>query len=496
MMRQKILNSCLIRHMSTEIRVRFAPSPTGQLHIGGFRTALYNYLFAKKHGGKFILRLEDTDQERLVPGAAQLMEQTLSWGQLVPDESPIKGGDYGPYTQSERLDIYIKAVNDLLSGGFAYPCFCTEKRLALLRKESARNRVPNRYDGHCRNLSDSEIQQKIDEGRPYVVRFVLEKDQNIEFEDMIYGLTGQVITEGDPVIMKSDGFPTYHLANVVDDHYMKITHVLRGFEWQVSTSKHILLYKAFGWTPPKFGHLPLIINSDGTKLSKRQGDVHVEHYKDLGYHPETISNFAISAGGGGFDNSNDKILNIDEMVEAFEINKLKTSFSELNFEKLEQFNKLLFKSYLENSPTVLLKEMSEHLTEKFGHVPVSDKVLLKIVELERINKVSDLTTNPDLQFIWQRPNLMDSNEFHKEFDYGTIEEIVKLIKVNKSDFQVANSAIRKLTKKKKLSYSKIMQFVRILLSGRNEGPPVKDMIELLGVDEAIVRLDIGLEFYL
>jgi len=497
MIRRKVWKICLIkRSMSSDLRVRFAPSPTGQLHIGGFRTALYNYLFAKKYGGKFILRLEDTDQARFVPGAAELMEQTLSWGQLVPDESPLKGGAYGPYTQSERLDTYKKAVDILIEKGYAYRCFCTERRLQLLRKEAARNRVTNRYDGHCRNLKNSDIRENLEKGRPYVVRFVLEQDQNVEFEDMVYGLNNHVITEGDPILQKSDGYPTYHLANVVDDHYMKISHVLRGFEWQVSTSKHILLYKAFGWTPPKFGHLPLIINSDGTKLSKRQGDVHLEHYKALGYYSDTLLNFAVTAGGGGFSPDNDKLYDINEMVEDFDEKKLKTNFSELNFDKLDQFNKIVLKSHLKKNSKIILKEMLEHLSATYRQVHVSDQVLLKLIDLERINKVSDLTTNPELQFLWKRPNLDDSNEkanFSEGIHHETLEEIINSIKVNPGDFKEANSAIKKIAKRKKLVYSKVMQYLRILLSGLSQGPPVKDMIELLGSDETMIRLYQGLE---
>ena len=481
----------MFRTMSSEVRVRFAPSPTGQLHIGGFRTAIYNYLFAKKYQGKFILRLEDTDQERLVPGAAELMEQTLSWGQLIPDESPLKGGSFGPYTQSERLNFYTKAADDLLKGGFAYRCFCTEKRLELLRKEAARNRVINKYDGHCRHLTSSEIDERLQENRPYVIRFMLEKNQNVEFDDMIYGPVRQTVIEGDPIMMKSDGYPTYHLANVVDDHYMEISHVLRGFEWQTSTWKHVLLYKAFGWDPPKYGHLPLIMNPDGTKLSKRQGDVHVEHYKSQGYYSKTILNFALTGGGGGF--GNDKIRDIDEMIEDFDVEKIRTNFSGLNFDYLDTINKSVMKELMEKNPKMVTKEMVDHLAETFGQVlpDVSDEVLFKLVDMERISKVSDLTANPDLQFLWQRPNLIFDNE-NDGFDLDTTVEIVNCIKQNQDEFKEANSAIRKLSKKKKIPYSKVMQYIRKLLSGRNEGPPVKEMIELLGKEETIIRLQHGI----
>lgn len=269
------------------VRVRFAPSPTGHLHLGGFRTALYNYLWAKSHGhdrGRFILRIEDTDQTRLVPGAAEKLERILEWTGLVPDESPLKGGDFGPYVQSQRLHLYSEAVERMLESGHAYRCFCTERRLELMKRESTRLRVNHKYDRRCLTLSESEIQEKLSQGIPHTVRLKIRPFPE-SFSDLIYGDVSFNVfeLEGDPIILKSDGFPTYHLANVVDDHWMNITHVLRGVEWQISTPKHILLYEALGWNPPKFAHLPLIVNSDGTKMSKRQNDIQVEHYKDQGY---------------------------------------------------------------------------------------------------------------------------------------------------------------------------------------------------------------------
>ncbi|PNF34521.1 hypothetical protein B7P43_G10725 [Cryptotermes secundus] len=226
-----------------EVRVRFAPSPTGHLHLGGLRTAFYNYLFAKSHGGKFILRIEDTDQSRIVPDAVDKFENDLEWVGIVPDESPSVGGPYGPYKQSERLSLYRNQVKSILEKGEGYYCFCTDRRLDLLRREALRARQVPRYDNRCRHLSEEEVKERLDRGDNYCIRFKLMSDEEA-FEDLVYGRISYnvALNEGDPVIIKSDGYPTYHFANVVDDHFMKISHVLRGVEWQISTSKHILLY--------------------------------------------------------------------------------------------------------------------------------------------------------------------------------------------------------------------------------------------------------------
>jgi len=226
------------------VRVRFAPSPTGYIHLGGLRTALYNFMFAKSHKGKFILRIEDTDQKRLVPGAAEQLERDLQWMGLTPDESPMKGGGYGPYSQSERLPIYKHFVEQLEADGHAYPCFCTNKRLELVKKQAVRDGIIPKYDNRCRHLPTAVVEEKKRQGIPYCIRFKLSSLDDGP-TDMIYGDVdcSSVLHEGDPVIMKQDRFPTYHLANVVDDHLMQITHVMRGTEWLVSTPKHILLYK-------------------------------------------------------------------------------------------------------------------------------------------------------------------------------------------------------------------------------------------------------------
>jgi glutamyl-tRNA synthetase len=279
------------------VRTRFAPSPTGFLHVGGLRTALYNYLFAKKHNGQFILRIEDTDQTRIVPGAVENLIETLKWAGIEFDEGPFKGGPFGPYIQSQRLELYHKHALELVEKGYAYYCFCSPERLEKMRQEQIKLGQPPKYDGTCRRLTSDEVKKKLDEGLPKTIRMKIPEWGELKFNDLIRGdVTINFKVLDDQILLKSDGFPTYHLAVVVDDHYMKISHVIRGEEWLPSTPKHILLYDYFQWEKPYFAHLPLLLNPDRTKLSKRQGDVAVEDYRAKGYLPEAVVNFIALLG--------------------------------------------------------------------------------------------------------------------------------------------------------------------------------------------------------
>jgi glutamyl-tRNA synthetase len=283
------------------VRVRFAPSPTGFLHIGGLRTALYNYLFARHHGGQFILRIEDTDQERTVPGAVENIIEMLSWAGLEFDEGPHVGGPYGPYVQSQRLELYRQQAQVLLERGAAYYAFDTPEELERMRARQRAAGVAPKYDRFSmRNsftLPEDEVRRLLAEGAPAVVRLAVPLDRTVSFTDIIRGaITVSARDLDDQVLLKSDGFPTYHLANVVDDHFMRITHVIRGEEWIPSTPKHVLLYEAFGWEMPQFAHLPLLLNPDRSKLSKRHGDVAVEDFRRQGYFPEALVNFVALLG--------------------------------------------------------------------------------------------------------------------------------------------------------------------------------------------------------
>ncbi|XP_076312089.1 putative glutamate--tRNA ligase, mitochondrial isoform X2 [Tachypleus tridentatus] len=472
----------LVRYYSTSklsktiqnVRVRFAPSPTGQLHLGGLRTALYNYLFAKKHKGAFILRIEDTDQTRLVPGAVEQLENMLRWTGIRPDEGPSSGGHHGPYVQSQRLNLYKEKAKDLLENGTAYRCFCKESRLKLLRKEALRLREIPKYDNRCRGLSDEEIQARLRENQPYVVRFKLEGGP-LTFLDQIYGPITLNISEreGDPVIMKSDGYPTYHLACVVDDYLMDISHVLRGVEWQVSTPKHLMMYRAFGWTPPVFAHLPLLLNRDGTKLSKRQGDIHVEHFKNVGYFPDAVINF-IANMGGGFGKHQRKLFLIEELISK-------------HLQHIMEHEKKL---------QDLVNQLKGLVLEKFtdkSHTDLSDKHLKKILLLnkDRMDTIYDLLS-PHMNYLWVTPKV--NGDIFREL--GTDSEKVlpmllsrlELLKESEFTKQKLASVLKDASSQVGLKYNLFMKLLRSVLSSLKEGPAVVEMMEMLGKETCILHL--------
>lgn len=329
------------------IKTRFAPSPTGYLHVGGLRTALYCYLFAKKNKGGFVLRIEDTDQERYIEGATENLIKTLEWIGLEYDEGPRYGrscgklkqkGNFGPYVQSMRTDIYKEHAQKLIDSGHAYRCFCTRERLEEMREMQTKRKQAPMYDRKCCDLPESEVEAKIKAGESFVVRQKIPYEI-IKFKDLVRGnvqFHGKTID--DQVLVKSDGFPTYHLANVVDDHLMKITHVIRGEEWLPSTPKHISLYHAFGWNVPEFAHLPLLLNPDKTKLSKRQGDVAVEDYIKKGYTREAIINFVSLLGWNPGGGEEQEVFSLKELEKIFSIEKVHKSGAVFNLEKLDWFN--------------------------------------------------------------------------------------------------------------------------------------------------------------
>ncbi len=319
-------------------RVRFAPSPTGYLHIGGLRTALYNYLFAKNQNGKLILRIEDTDRKRFVEGAVENLIDTLNWAGISFDEGPEMSGEYTPYLQSERLHIYKELVEKLVLEQKAYYCFCTPERLEQLRTEQQKLKLPQaKYDKRCLHLTKSEITDKLNSNLPYVIRLNIQPDKKVIFNDVIRE-TVEFDTNNidDQVLLKSDGYPTYHLANVVDDHLMGITHVIRGEEWLSSTPKHVILYNYFGWEIPIFAHLPLLLNPDKSKLSKRQGDVAVEDYREKGYLKEALINFVALLGWNYGDDK--EFYEMNELIEKFSLGRVHKAGAIFNLEKLNWLN--------------------------------------------------------------------------------------------------------------------------------------------------------------
>jgi len=343
------------------IKTRFAPSPTGYLHVGGLRTALYCYLFAKKSKGHFVLRIEDTDQERFVEGATESLIKTLDWIGLDRDEGPIsqteQKGDFGPYIQSQRSEIYRKYADELVEKGAAYYCFCTKERLDELRQTQEKNKQATMYDRKCGEIPLEEARKKIAAGEPYVIRQRIPYE-TLKFKDLIRGsvqFDGKIID--DQVLVKSDGFPTYHLANVVDDHLMEITHVIRGEEWLPSTPKHIFLYKAFGWQEPEFAHIPLLLNKDRSKLSKRQGHVAVEEYINDGYLKEAILNFVALLGwhpGAGEEN---ELFSLEDLEERFSLDRVHKAGAIFDIEKLDWFNWMWQKRLFNKAMATAAKEL-------------------------------------------------------------------------------------------------------------------------------------------
>ncbi|MBF0238707.1 MAG: glutamate--tRNA ligase, partial [SAR324 cluster bacterium] len=324
------------------VRTRFAPSPTGYLHVGGLRTALFSFLYARQQQGSFLFRLEDTDRNRLVEGAEEDLIAMLKWAGITPDEGPGVGGDYGPYKQSERLEIYARHAQILLDKGHAYPCFCSAERLEQVKTEQKAQGLISRYDGHCRNLPRGEGLTRMESGEPYVIRMKIPENETILMEDLIrdkVAISSEQLD--DQVLIKTDRFPTYHMAVVVDDHLMRITHVIRGEEWLPSFPKHLLLYRYFGWEPPKFAHLPLILNTDRSKLSKRQGSVSVEDFRKEGYLSQTMVNFIALLGWNPGDAQ--ELFSMEQLIERFSFERVGKSGSVFDREKLNWMNQQYIK---------------------------------------------------------------------------------------------------------------------------------------------------------
>ena len=476
-------------------RVRFAPSPTGYLHIGGLRTALYNYLFAKNQNGKIILRIEDTDRKRYVEGAIENLVDTLNWAGIYFDEGPNLGGNSEPYLQSERLQIYKDHIQKLIQEEKAYYCFCTPERLEKLREDQQRQKLPQaKYDKHCFHLIKNAVEEKLKSSTPYVIRLNVQPDQKISFDDVI---RGQVEFESnnidDQVLLKSDGYPTYHLANVVDDHLMEITHVIRGEEWLSSTPKHIILYDYFGWEKPVFAHLPLLLNPDKSKLSKRQGDVAVEDYRDKGYLKEALINFVALLGWNFGDDK--KFYQMDELIEKFSLDRVHKAGAVFNLEKLNWLNY----EHLRKKPDTEVLKMLRLEIEKseFNINDYQDGYLLKVISTmkERVTFVHEyLTKSP---YFFQAPQDYEEQNLKKRWKEDSAELLKKLNEnfnqsqnPSKEDFE---NALDETTKQLNTSKGKLIHPLRIAVSGVGEGPAVYDIISVIGKEETISRVNNALQ---
>ncbi|MCL4538002.1 MAG: glutamate--tRNA ligase [Bacteroidetes bacterium] len=476
------------------IRVRFAPSPTGFLHVGGLRTALFNFLFARNSGGVFILRIEDTDRARYVEGAVENLINTLRWAGLDYDEGPAAGGDFGPYVQSERLGIYNEHVDLLVRNGSAYRCFCTPERLDLMRKEMEKKKLQPKYDRTCLRLSEKEIADNLASGKPYVVRLKVPDDTLIRFSDIIRGDV-EFASErvDDQILLKSDGYPTYHLANVVDDHLMKISHVIRGEEWLSSTPKHVLLYNAFGWELPQFAHLPLLLNPDKSKLSKRQGDVAVEDYRDKGYLKEALVNFVALLGWNPGDER--EIFSLKELEKEFSLDKVNKSGAVFNVEKLNWLNFQHLRSKPEGEVLSMLKG---HLTKSsVDFSKFSDEYLVEVIVAmrERVSFVKEYTEKSP--YFFHAPDRYDPDVVKKRWKPQSAAylkalagEFDKLDNPQKSDYE---EALHRTAESLSVGNGQLIHPLRLAVSGMGEGPGLFDILKIIGKEETVRRINSAIE---
>ncbi|MCX6150254.1 MAG: glutamate--tRNA ligase [Ignavibacteriales bacterium] len=476
-------------------RVRFAPSPTGFLHVGGLRTALYNYLFAKNQNGKFILRIEDTDRNRFVEGAVDNLISALNWCGLEYDEGPDVGGKYGPYLQSQRLEIYHKHAKALIDNGNAYYCFCTTERLEALREEQQRQKLPQaKYDKHCLNLSSLEINENLENKTPHVIRLNVKPNFTIVVDDVIRGsVEFNSNNIDDQVLVKSDSYPTYHLANVVDDHLMKITHVIRGEEWLPSVPKHVLLYDAFGWERPIFAHLPLLLNADKSKLSKRQGDVAVEDYRAKGYLQEALVNFVALLGWNAGDDV--EFYNMPELIEKFSLDRVNNSGAVFNLEKLNWLNAEHLRKKSDNEILQMLKDEVRNSKLAIGNY--SDDYLLQVIFAmkERVTFVKEyLSKSP---YFFEAPKEYEQAAVAKNWTSETPDQLTKLRDIiaqlenpTKEDYE---NTMAKVAEELNVSKGKLIHPLRLALSGQSTGPGMFDLLFILGKDEVVKRINSALE---
>lgn len=495
-----------------KVRVRFAPSPTGPLHLGGVRTALYDYLFAKNQGGEFVLRIEDTDTARYVEGAEEYIEEALEWCGIIADESPKKGGKFAPYRQSERRDIYDRYTEQILKTDYAYIAFDTAEELDAIRAEyEARGDVFS-YDNRTRNqlrnslaLSEEEVQKLLDDKTPYVVRFKMPVDRTLNLEDIIRGkFSVNTNTLDDKVLVKNDGMPTYHFANIIDDHEMEISHVIRGEEWLPSLGLHTLLYEAMGWEAPQFAHLSLILKPEGKgKLSKRDGDKFgfpvfplnftdpatgnvSKGYRESGYLPEAFINMVALLGWSPADDK--EILSLDEMAKEFDLNKVHKAGARFSKEKAEWFNH----QYIQQKSD---QELLEILKNSDFNITLSDEKLLKIISLmkERLTFVQDLTIdNEKGKFFFEAPASYDEKASKKAWNDQTsaiLGELASYLENTDFNAEQLKQAVNDFAENKGLGMGKVMMPLRLSLVGELKGPDVPEIMELLGKEETISRIN-------
>ncbi|KAI7869064.1 glutamyl-tRNA synthetase [Spinellus fusiger] len=503
------------RRVHTPVRVRFAPSPTGYLHLGGLRTALYNYFLAKKTGGQFILRIEDTDQSRFVPGATEKLINALAWAGIQPDESPYHGGCHEPYYQSKRTALYQTHAEELIKHGHAYRCFCTPERLHRVRESQHKEGQVVAYDRHCSYLSEEQIQEHLGQSHPFTIRLNVPKGTTT-VKDTVYGtIAFNNATLDDTILMKSDGFPTYHLANVVDDHLMKITHVLRGEEWIPSTPKHMILYQALGWTPPVFVHLPLLINADKSKLSKRTGDAHVEHYIKRGYLPESVNNFVALLGW--HPNSEEEILSFEELTNKFDIEHINKTAAVVDISKLDWINKqhLLRRTetpegvkslvdILQPVVETMFKDSVSITTRLEAHekTRVEPEYLSDVIHTikDRISNVHDISRLCGYFFVAPDYTSTDAKALYERLCPKTLDVVLSanaqetFRALDTFDSEEIKTWMNALAKKNSIKPSHIMMGLRYVVTGTHVGASVAKTMQVLGRSVCLDRLECATEF--
>ncbi|MFH0951177.1 MAG: glutamate--tRNA ligase [bacterium] len=481
------------------IRLRLAPSPTGFLHIGNLRTALFGYLLAKSQGGQYILRIEDTDQKREVTGAVDSLIQILDWVGIKFDEGPHQGGDYGPYVQTERLAIYQKHVADLLAKKQAYHCFCSSEDLDKKRAEQANNKQAPRYDRTCRDLSKKEVEKKIKEGASFVIRQAMPLSGQVVVHDELRGdITFPAADLEDQVLVKSNGIPTYQLANVIDDHLMVISHVTRGEEWLPSFPKNILLYQALGWTPPKFIHLPLLLNKGGGKLSKRQGDVFVEDFKQLGYLPEALINFCALLGW--HPQTDNEILTMSQLLQNFSLDGLGSSPAIFDLDKLDYLNGYYIRQMaLPNLTKLCRPYLADYLAQATPEQQTSD-YLQAVIRLEqaRLKKLADIKDKTEFFFtdIHYESELLIWKKSDQAKTKIALSELLAIMeKINKKNWTQGSleETIINYLKAKEASLGDYLWPLRVALTGQKASPGPFEVGEVLGKDLSLARLQQAIE---
>ena len=466
------------------MKLRFAPSPTGYLHVGGLRTALFNYLLARQTGGRLLLRIEDMDQSRRVEGAVENLIENLRWAGIDFDEGPGRDSDNGPYYQSQRLDIYHRHVNQLLDAGHAYPCFCSPERLDQLRKDQQSRNLQTRYDGLCRSIDPLEAQERA-ATEPHVVRMKVPATGEMVFQDRVRGEIHYPWNQlEDQVILKSDGFPTYHLANVVDDHLMGVDTVVRGEEWLPSTPKHILLYQHFGWELPVFAHLPLLLNPDRSKLSKRQGDVAVEDYRAKGFSPEALINFVALLGWSPGDDR--ELFSMDELVKAFSLERVNKAGAVFDLAKLKWMNGQYIRAL---SDEVYLQKAKTHFNEA-----VSDQALLAVkTGLETWNDLA-----PALAVFTAKKAVPENNDAAEMLRAETAHQVFHAFLATLEGHttltgETFKALMKSIQKETGVKGKQLWMPVRIALTGQQHGPELTTIIEVFGIEKIRDRLQAALE---